>query len=209
VCIDLPGHGKSGCFSEIHTMDAMAEVVKHVLDELTISSATFIGHSMGGYVSLAMIDLFESYIAKIILLNSTTAADDDDLKKNRNRAVSVLAQNKDLAIRSSFSNLYSESARIQFASEIEQQKLEALQFPKEGLQAAHLGMRDRPDRTLILRDFSREKHIIAGIADAIVPIASLEHIAKNTDTPILKVEGGHMLLTENWEKIVKILRFIE
>jgi len=208
VCVDLPGHGKSGCFGEIHSMDAMAEVVRHVLDELAISSATFIGHSMGGYVALAFLELFELGVDKLVLLNSTTLADDEERKKNRNRAVAVLDQNKDSYVRMSLTNLYTESARIQYASEIEQQKLEALQFPKEGLQAAHLGMRDRPDRTSVLLNFSKEKHIIAGIADEIVPIGSMEHIAKNTETPLQKVEGGHMLLTENWEKTVKVLHLI-
>ena len=209
ICIDLPGHGKSGCFSEIHTMDAMAEVVKHVLNELEISSATFIGHSMGGYVSLAFLELFEAYVDKLILLNSTTLADDAELKIRRSKAVAIIEQNKELSVRTTITNLYTESARIQFSSEIEKQKMEALQFPKEGLQAAHLGMRDRPDRTAILKKFSKEKYIIAGIADAIVPIDSLEIIAKKTETPLFKVQGGHMLLTENWEKTVKVLHLIE
>lgn len=209
IAIDLPGFGKSGCFDKIHTMEAMADVVKHVLDELAISSATVIGHSMGGYIALAMAELYESRVDKLILLNSTTLADDPALTEKRNRAAAIIGQNKDGYVRLSLPNLYTEKARIQFASEIEQQKFEALQFPKEGLQAAHLGMRDRPNRTLVLRDFRKEKYIIAGTADAIVPIDSLEHIAKITNTPLLKVDGGHMLLTENWEKTVKVLPLIE
>ena len=208
ITLDLPGFGKSGCFNEIHTMEAMADVVIHVLDTLHIPSAICIGHSMGGYVGLALIDLYESRIEKLVLLNSTTVADDAALKLKRNRAVEVLERHKESYVRMSITNLHTESARINFASEIMKQKLEAIHFPKEGLQAAHLGMRDRPDRTSVLANFNKEKYIVAGVDDTIAPLDSLEHIAQITKTSLYKVEGGHMLLTENWEKTVKVLRLI-
>lgn len=208
ITIDLPGHGKSGCFAEIHTMEEMADVVVHVMDALEIKSATIVGHSMGGYVALALLELFEERVDKFVLLNSTTEADDPERKKNRNRAVEVLERNKESYVRMSLTNLYTEGARIQFAAEITQQKLEAAQFPKEGLQAAHLGMRDRIDRTSVLASFTRDKYIIAGEEDSIAPLKSLVQIAKITNASLFKIAGGHMLLTENWEKTVKILHFI-
>ena len=33
ITIDLPGHGYSECFGEVHTMDFMARAVKAVLDD--------------------------------------------------------------------------------------------------------------------------------------------------------------------------------
>ena len=53
ICIDLLGHGKTGCLGYVHTMELMAEAVEAVLIHLKIKQSTFIGHSMGGYVSLA------------------------------------------------------------------------------------------------------------------------------------------------------------
>ena len=64
ITIDFPGHGKSGVISEIHTMELMAEVVNELLLHLQISSATFIGHSMGGYVSLAFTELFPEKVER-------------------------------------------------------------------------------------------------------------------------------------------------
>jgi pimeloyl-ACP methyl ester carboxylesterase len=186
VTIDLPGHGKSGCFSEVHTMEEMADVVMHILDELSVPSATIIGHSMGGYVALAILELFEIGVDKLILLNSTSLADDHERKKNRNRAVALLERNNESYVRMSLTNLYTENA----------------------LQAAHLGMRDRPDRTLVLENFSKEKWIIAGEEDTIVPLASIEHVAKITHTHLMKIKGGHMLLTENKEETIKTLRLV-
>ena len=58
ICIDLPGFGKSGVFREIHTMDFMAGKVWEVLKKEHVSKCILIGHSMGGYVSLAFAKLF-------------------------------------------------------------------------------------------------------------------------------------------------------
>ena len=42
VCIDLPGHGKSGVIDTIHGMELMAEVVYDVLRENQFDTASFI-----------------------------------------------------------------------------------------------------------------------------------------------------------------------
>ncbi|MFO7719364.1 MAG: alpha/beta fold hydrolase, partial [Gillisia sp.] len=58
ICIDLPGHGKSGNISDIHTMELMADAVHAVLKHLRIEQVSLVGHSMGGYVSLAFLEKF-------------------------------------------------------------------------------------------------------------------------------------------------------
>ncbi|MEM1003627.1 MAG: alpha/beta fold hydrolase, partial [Bacteroidota bacterium] len=54
ISIDLLGHGQTGCIGYVHKMEDMAEMVLSLLKELKISNAKFIGHSMGGYVALAI-----------------------------------------------------------------------------------------------------------------------------------------------------------
>src|SRR5690625_3946315 len=94
IIMDLPGHGKSKSYSDTHSMDFMAEKVNEILDELNISEALFIGHSMGGYVALAMADLFPEKVKGLILLNSSSLSDTEEKKEDRLRAVE-LAQRKD------------------------------------------------------------------------------------------------------------------
>ena len=53
IKIDLPGHGKSKIYQEIHTVELMAEKVKEVIDALKLEKINLLGHSLGGYVSLA------------------------------------------------------------------------------------------------------------------------------------------------------------
>ncbi|MEG0187084.1 MAG: alpha/beta fold hydrolase, partial [Algoriella sp.] len=72
IKLDLPGHGNSKTYKEENTMEEMADEVITVLDELNIDKATFVGHSMGGYVATALADLYPERTENIVLLNSST-----------------------------------------------------------------------------------------------------------------------------------------
>nr|HQU59328.1 alpha/beta hydrolase [Saprospiraceae bacterium] len=57
IRIDLPGFGKSEVIAGA-TIEQMAEAVRAVLKTLGQEQVVLIGHSMGGYVSLAFARLF-------------------------------------------------------------------------------------------------------------------------------------------------------
>jgi pimeloyl-ACP methyl ester carboxylesterase len=54
IAIDLPGHGGSEDNDAGYGPDAQAVQVGHVLDQLGVSRATIVGHSMGGDVAVAL-----------------------------------------------------------------------------------------------------------------------------------------------------------
>ena len=80
IAIDLPGHGNSANLGYIHTMEDMSDMVKKHF---------CVGHSMGGYVSLALAEKYPDNIRGLILMNSTSRADSEEKKKNRDRAVAL------------------------------------------------------------------------------------------------------------------------
>ncbi len=209
ILIDLPGHGKSDSIAETHSMELMAEVVNELLHFLKIDKAIFVGHSMGGYVALAFTELFEEKVLKLILLNSTTEADNDERIENRNRALQLLKKQKKTFIGMAISNLFSEKTRLQFLKEIEILKEEAYQFTTKGISANIKGMRDRKDRTEILKKFPRTKWIVCGHEDTIVPISISKNIARETNSEIKILPSSHMSWLENQEEIVKFLLFID
>jgi len=209
IIIDLPGHGQSGCIGAIHSMELMAETVFEILKTSKITSAHFVGHSMGGYVALAFAERYKEFIDSITLLNSTTSEDSTDRKLNRNRALKVIAQNRTAFISMAINNLFPENSRNLYNSEIKTLIDEALQFPEEGITAAIKGMKIRKDRTSVLKNFSNKKTMICGTLDPVVPFSEMENIAKITNTTLIKVNGGHMSWIENKGEIVKILHFIE
>ena len=53
ITVDIPGHGVSVVNGEVHTMEWVADVLHDMLDALGLERVTLVGHSMGGYVSLA------------------------------------------------------------------------------------------------------------------------------------------------------------
>ena len=204
IAIDLPGFGQSGNISEIHSMELMACVVAEILTRENITAASIIGHSMGGYVALAFAENFPEMTDALILLHSTTTADSEERKENRNRAATILGRNKDAYISNAISNLFTAKAREQFPSEILKLKEEALTLSAQGVAAAHLGMRDRKDRTSVLKNFSKKKLIIAGIEDQIVPFSDIQHISEVTNTPLISIDAGHMSWIENKTEMLKI-----
>jgi len=209
ITIDFPGHGKSGVVSDTHSMQLMAKVVKSALNELNIESATFVGHSMGAYVALAYTELFPDEVEKLVLLNSTPTADSEERKQNRRRALKVLDHNAEAFISMAIMNLFSENSKKKFISEIEALKKEALQFPVAGIQAAIRGMIDRKDRTEVLANFRREKVMVCGNDDPIMPISDSKNISEKTNSKLIQLEGGHMSWLENTDETHRILHFIE
>mgnify|MGYP002513850812 CR=1 FL=1 len=75
VTLDLPGHGISTIVGEVHTMEFLADCVANTMAALGIERYSVVGHSMGGYVALAMMDNYAKNLENIILLSSTTSAD--------------------------------------------------------------------------------------------------------------------------------------
>src|SRR5690554_2956116 len=132
ITIDLPGLGESGVISEIHSMELMAEVIDSVLNHLQIASATFVGHSMGGYVTLAYAEMFPDRVEKIVLLNSTPIADSEERKEIRGRALKIIDRNSRAYISMAIANWAGETSRSKFMEEIEHYRNLAYGFPVNG-----------------------------------------------------------------------------
>ena len=105
ITIDLLGHGQTGCIGYIHSMELMAEAVFEVLKHLKIKRSIFVGHSMGGYVSLAFAELYPNAVKGLCLMNSTAKPDSKQKKENRDRAIKAVKQDHKKFVRISISNL--------------------------------------------------------------------------------------------------------
>ena len=209
ITIDLPGHGKSGCISEIHTMELMAEVVHYILEENKILKASFIGHSMGGYIVLAFTEKYESKVETLVLLNSTTLSDSPERKVNRDRAIRIIQNNSQVFIKMAITSLFRENKQKEFTSEIKLFIEEALQFPIKGIIATIIGLKNRKDRTSVLQNFKGKKYMICGENDLIVPFNESKKVANISKTTLKNVKSGHMSVNENIDEIIKMMHFID
>ena len=118
IAIDLPGHGKTDTFSEVHTMEFMAETVKAVLDAADIEQCVMIGHSMGGYVTLAFAEKYPYFLRGFGLIHSQAMADTDEVIKRRMESIETAKLNRPAFILDFVSSLFEENKRKSFHSEI-------------------------------------------------------------------------------------------
>lgn len=206
LIIDLPGHGKSGDLADIHTMELMAEAVKAVLDKEDVLKATFVGHSMGGYVALAFAELFSNAIENLVLLNSTPAEDSITRKKNRERAVELIKKYPEAFISMGITNLFSPKNAERYKKEIERGKIEANSFSVDGIIANIKGMKIRKKRLEVLKNFQGRKQIIAGKDDPVISIEDLRQISKYTNSELIEVDGGHMSHFEAKDQVLEVLK---
>ena len=209
VCIDLLGHGNTGCIGYIHSMEEMAETVKAVLKELKIRKAIFVGHSMGGYVALAFAEKFPKNIKGICLMNSTAQADSEERKKLRLRAKEMAKENYETLVKMSIANLFAENMRLQLLEEIEKVRVEALKTSVRGYIAATEGMRLRENKEAVLQTIDK-RLIIAGKQDPILNYTIVEGEAKRTNTSLIELPSGHMSHVEAKEELLRVLtKFIK
>ena len=210
ICMDLLGHGKTGCLGYVHTMELMADTVEAVLKHLKIKRSTFIGHSMGGYVALAFAEKNPDAIEGLCLMNSTANADSPEKKKNRDRAILAVKQNHKTFIRIAISNLFNPKNRTIFLEKIKAVIEDALKTPLKGIIAALEGMKIRENRETLLHFTPFKKMLILGKKDPVIDYESLISEIKNTKVELVEFPDGHMSHIENKDKFLQVIvYFIE
>lgn len=205
IAIDLLGHGQTESMSYMHTMEDMADAVHAVLSHLNIHEAVFTGHSMGGYVSLAIAELYPELVKGIVLLNSTSKEDSQERKTNRMRAVKAVKQNADVFVSMSIANLFSEENREKLTTEIEAVKQEALQTPLQGIISALEGMKVRKDREFILHQATFPILLILGKKDPVLNYKDNITQIEGTPVKLITFPDGHMSHIENRKELSLVL----
>lgn len=202
VAIDLPGHGQSGCLGQVHTMEEMARCVRTVLDHLEISRCTMVGHSMGGYVSLAFARLYPSFIRGLGLFHSTAVADSREALEVRDKAISVIRQNRKDFLFTFIPSLFAPSNRDRLEPVISMLISKAQQMSSEAIIAAMEGMKFRSDCTDILVQAKFPVLFIAGQQDTRIPIDSIlaQSALPETAYTLFLKNAGHMGWAESPEE---------
>jgi len=213
IAVDLPGHGGSEIFSTIDTMAVMADAVKHVLDHLEIGRAVMIGHSMGGYATLAFEEIFPEITLGYVLFHSHALADNDEKKIARDREISLVkAGKKSQFININIPNAFAGENLETFKAEVDRAREIALNTPDRGIICALDGMKTRPERKHVMRETTVPVLIIAGMNDNYIPIQVYEEhfkLASDTSTLILE-HSGHMGFIEERQKSLQgVLTFLD
>lgn len=207
IAVDLLGHGETGNFGYVHCMEDQAAAVIAVLNAEKVTQFTVIGHSMGGYVALAIADLMPDRLQKLILFHSTAYPDSEERKKDRERVIELVKRNKTVYVRTVIPTLFAEHLRAQLTTEIQSIIDVATGFSEQGIVANIRGMMERKDRSFILKDTVFPKLILHGELDAVIPTESVERLAGLSSTISLHIVGniGHMGHLEAPEECLKAI----
>lgn len=212
IMIDLPGHGESNVIAEVHSMELLAESVNVVLENLDIDKCTLIGHSMGGYVALAFLELFPEKTTGLCLFHSSPFADPDDKKTNRDRQINLIKEGKKGQICSAhFPKTFADENVEKFKTEINFAVNMAKNTSDDGIIALLKGMKNRRDKSELLKNAKIPFLYILGMKDNFIPSSILNKMEMPENTTVLKLENsGHMGLFEEKDKCIQaITEFVE
>jgi Predicted hydrolases or acyltransferases (alpha/beta hydrolase superfamily) len=146
IRLDLPGHGLSGVNGSIHTMEYLADAVQHILKLVGVEKCTLVGHSMGGYVTLAFAKKYPSMLNGFVLFHSTPNPDTEEKKANRNREIELVKEDKmELIARTNAPNIFARDNRKRYANAIDECIEMYAMNDKEGVVALLNGMKERED----------------------------------------------------------------
>ncbi len=198
IRIDLPGFGKSSP-TENGDIDLMALAIKQVLDHLKIEQCVLIGHSMGGYATLAFAEKYPEYLAGFGLFHSHPFADSEATKANRAKSLDFIQRNGSiLYVKQLFPKLFPASFLSSKRYVNDRLIFKASHFPTLGISNGIKAMANRPDRTEVLRSSKVPVLFILGQKDELIPFEQqLEqtHLPELAQIHLLP-RVGHMGLLE-------------
>ncbi len=198
IKIDLPGHGKSPIYGEIHRMELMAKKVKEVTDELGLVKFHLLGHSMGGYVSLAFAEKYPEVLESLTLFFSTYFPDDEEKKEQRRKSFRIIKEAYKNYVNAGIPNLFNPNEKERLEEKIALAKRIALSTDTDGVLAAVKGMIERTDKKSVLENQSIKFLIIAGKHDnAVKTEITIQNLPDKINIKSYVVDCGH---NGHWEK---------
>lgn len=205
VMPDLPGFGKSPLPPTPFSIEDAARTMLSWLDEMKFQRPVIIGHSLGGYVTLAMAHLQPKKFAGIGLFHSTAAPDSEEKKENREKVIEFVTRH---GVEPFVETFVPGLFRMKNHHAIQSVHAIAMQTQKETLVAYAAAMRDRPDRREVLSTYSRPILLIAGKYDAIIPVDQSEAqvaLMKHPQFCVLE-RAAHMGMFEDEKKAAEVVR---
>jgi pimeloyl-ACP methyl ester carboxylesterase len=172
---DLPGSGNSEMLDGICAIQEYAEVVRAIADKEMegVGEKTFslIGHSMGGYITLAFVEKYPSMLNSFGLFHSTAFADTIEKIDTRKKAITFIDSNgKEAFLKTSIPDLFTQKTQKEKPEMVEKLLSIASDVSADALIQYYEAMIMRPERLHVLRSFPKPVLLIFGKEDKVVPM---------------------------------------
>ena len=199
INVDLPGHGKSSIDLDSYTVEAYAKTIVEVLKYEKVERAYWLGHSLGGYITLAALTNQLFPIPKVILLHSAVNADSDEVKvKRTSQQQKIKKDGVEAFVENIIPNFLATNSSPKLMNKA---KGIANEASVEGLVAALESMKARAERQTFIDKTTTPILVIEGRHDKVVPKVetSNERITKAV------VDSGHLGMIEDLDGVLQAI----
>ena len=200
---NFPGTGNADLNAEQLSIEGMADYINTILEFENEEQVIMIGHSMGGYVSLAFAEKYPSKLKGFGLFHSSALADTPEKISAREKSIRMIREyGNEAFIKQAIPNMFGENYKKEYPDLLAEYIRRANGIATETLIAYYEAMIHRPGRTKILQETTVPVLFIIGTDDNAVP---LDVITPQTSLPMVSsihvLQGvGHMGLWEDFEE---------
>lgn len=209
LCPDLPGFGKSSSLPAGFDLRDVAQRLQGGLEQLGVTRCILIGHSLGGYVALALLEQFPQMIAGIGLFHSTAYADSPAKKRSRKHVIDFVEKHGVEVFATSFvPQLFHSANRKRLAEKVKEVVEDAATTPQYSLVAYTLAMQQRPERLSVLEAFAGPVLYIIGEKDTSISLEDSQRQLEqlhHCEAYVLE-DTGHMGMFEQEKESLEIIR---
>ncbi len=201
---DLPGFGKSGMLPSPFTIDHVADRLAGWFSEMKLVKPVVIGHSLGGYVALALLERYPKMFSGMVLFHSTAYADTAERKQVRNKVIAFVKSHGVAPFIETFvPGLFADKDHAAIPGTYKR----TVETSLEVLVGYAAAMRDRPDRSGLLEMSTVKVLLIGGVQDSLVPIGDLRKLVLEAPKTLLfeLPEAAHMGMFEAKNQAQNIL----
>jgi pimeloyl-ACP methyl ester carboxylesterase len=208
IAPDLPGSGLSEALeTENLSIEDLARAIDAIIDEENIKQFILIGHSMGGYISLAYEHLFSEKIKAIGLFHSTCYNDSQVKIQNRKKSIEFIKNNGSEAfLKTIIPDLYFNTSNELL--HIESQLSIAKNISSSTLIQYYQSMICRPNNEQVVKKINKPVLFIGGSHDKLIPIEQTINESCLADCSFIKIlkNSGHMGMIEEHQKTNETLK---
>ncbi len=191
---NLRGFGGSLSNAAEYSLSDMADDVIQLLDHLGIEKAVLAGHSMGGYIALAIAKSYPDRLLGLELISTQVLPDTSERRQSRYQAA---AQVEELGLEPLVKNM---AEQLTLDSSLREALSNIMRNQtKAGVIGALRGLAERPDQTSTLVHLQKPVVIVHGDVDLLISVDRAREMKELKPDSVLVVipKAGHMPMMEN------------
>lgn len=168
IAPDLRGHGRTESSGDaILTMEGLAGDVAALLAGVGVDRADVVGLSMGGYVALALWESHPHLVRTLTLVDTRAGADSPEARAGRDATAVRIVERGTAGLADELLPVLLGPSATALAKARLRTMIEAT--PYETALGVLSGMRDRKDRTSLLKTISVPVLVVSGADDRLIP----------------------------------------